>query len=179
MKLSSIKIAALGSVFAFAAVAAQAAQVSAPATIDPTASNTSTLSSIKESVKSAVKDTASKIKFNGFLSTGAAVSSSQAPYEIPGHGTVTNKVGYAANSLLGLQMEAQLSDKLSVVAQVVANGNNIDGNVPYRVNAEWAFLKYKPFENLQVRAGRFRMPLFMYSDTLEVGYSYPWIFAPN
>ncbi|MCH9643507.1 MAG: OprO/OprP family phosphate-selective porin [Gammaproteobacteria bacterium] len=121
----------------------------------------------------------SKIKINGFMSAGAARTTSPVAYGVVQHGEVKNTTNYNALSLIGLQVSANLSPSISVATQLVSNGDNTNGNSAYSVNADYAYLRYQLNNNLQVRAGRFRLPVFMYSETLEVGYSYPWVFLPN
>ncbi len=120
----------------------------------------------------------SRIKINGFLSAGASKTDTAANYNIPGHGSINNKFNFTTNSLAGIQITGNMTQQLSAVIQLVADGDDINGNSPYRINAEWAFLRYAPFESLQFRAGRFRIPAFMYSNTEEIGYTYPWVFLP-
>lgn len=77
-------------------------------------------------------------------------------------------------NLLGLQVTGQVSEKISATAQLIARSEK-----DYEVTAEWAYLTWQATDNGKVRAGRLRTPLYMYSDYLDVGYSYPWISAPN
>ena len=65
-------------------------------------------------------------------------------------------------------------EKITATAQLLARSEN-----DYQVDAEWAYLTWQATDNGKVRAGRLRTPLYMYSDFLDVGYSYPWISAPN
>ena len=121
----------------------------------------------------------SRIHVNGFLSAGVAKTNTTANYNIPDHGSINNNINYTANSLVGLQIIGDITRQFSAVVQLVANGDNTNGNQPYHVKAEWAFLRYAATPGLQFRAGRFRLPAFMYSDTEEVGYTYPWVTLPN
>ncbi|OGO94490.1 MAG: hypothetical protein A3F41_05885 [Coxiella sp. RIFCSPHIGHO2_12_FULL_44_14] len=123
--------------------------------------------------------TKSRIQINGFLSAGASQTTTKTNYSIPGHGSVNNETNYMANSLIGAQITANMTHDLAAVLQLLANGNDTDGNKPYRVQAEWAFLRYSPSPAVQLRAGRFRIPALLYSDTEEVGYTYPWVTLPN
>ena len=121
----------------------------------------------------------SRIHINGFLSAGGASTNTSADYLVPSHGTIDNHFNFAANSLIGLQFTADLARSLQVVTQFVADGDDTNGNVAYRVNAEWAYLRYSVTPGFQVRTGRFRLPAFLYSETQQVGYSYPWVQLPN
>jgi predicted porin len=46
------------------------------------------------------------------------------------------------------------------------------------VKADWAFASYKLNNNVSVRAGRVRLPLYLASEYVEVGYAYPWVRPP-
>ncbi len=121
----------------------------------------------------------SRIHINGFLSAGIAWTNSSSNYIVPNHGTIDNSVGAAPLSLIGLQFTADLLNHLQVITQFVGDGDNTNGNTAYRVNVEWAFLRYVFNDNYQVQAGRFRLPAFLYSQTEQVGFSYPWVILPN
>lgn len=120
----------------------------------------------------------SRIKIDGFMSAGMAHINSQRDYLIPDHGAVGNNYNFNALSLLGLQFTANLVENLSVVAQVVANGDNTNGNHAYSVNLDYGYARYE-IKGFEFRAGRFRLPAFMYSATQEIGYTFPWITLPN
>lgn len=77
-------------------------------------------------------------------------------------------------SLFALQVSSDISDKLSATAQVLGRGRD-----DYDVEFEWAYLSYKISPSLTLVAGRSRLPLFTYSSSLDVGYTYHWITAPG
>ncbi|MGE5452359.1 MAG: hypothetical protein ACM3VZ_11030 [Acidobacteriota bacterium] len=80
-----------------------------------------------------------------------------------------------ADSRLGLQLNYQANDKLEWVGQVVAR-EKADARVFNSV--EWAFLKYHPTDDTQLRLGRVGLDLFMLSDYRSVGYAYNWVRPP-
>ncbi|QSX32122.1 hypothetical protein JYB87_10015 [Shewanella avicenniae] len=82
-------------------------------------------------------------------------------------------VTFKPASLLGLQANYQFSDKLSVTAQGVLTASETRDS-----DLEWLYLTWTPADNLTIRAGRQRGPFFLYSDSIDVGYSYPWINLP-
>jgi len=43
---------------------------------------------------------------------------------------------------------------------------------------EWAYGSYNFSEKLSLQLGRKRLPLFYYSETQDVGFSYPWVHLP-
>jgi hypothetical protein len=100
-------------------------------------------------------------------------------YVIPERGTISNKVGFAANSLVGLQFTGNITSTLSAVAQFVSSGSDLGGHDSFTIQTQWAFVRYRPNNQWQLRAGRMRIPLFAYSDTQEIAYTYPWVFLPN
>ena len=44
---------------------------------------------------------------------------------------------------------------------------------------EWAFVRYRPLDGLDVRLGRLGTDIFMLSDYRQVGYALPWIRPPH
>lgn len=121
----------------------------------------------------------SRVHIDGFLSAGAAWTDSSSKYVVPNHGTIDNAINCAPLSLVGLQFTADLARHLQAVTQLVGDGDNTNGNTAYRVNVEWAFLRYSLNNNYQIQAGRYRLPAFLYSQTQQVDFSYPWVILPN
>ena len=81
---------------------------------------------------------------------------------------------FDAESVVGLQAQAVISDKLRGTVQMVAKSyNNYDAAI------DWAYLSYDLTPNLTLNAGRFRLPLYYYSDFLDVGYAYYWVRPPT
>lgn len=81
-----------------------------------------------------------------------------------------------ADSRLGLQLNYQSSDRLEWVGQVVAR-EKADNRVFNSV--EWAFVKYRPTDDTEVRLGRIGLATFMLSDYRNVGYAYHWVRPPT
>lgn len=121
----------------------------------------------------------SRIKINGFMSAGVAHINSGKNYQIPDHGRVGDTYNFNALSLLGLQISAKVYKGLTVVAQLVANGDDTNGNTAYSVNLDYGYARYAFNNNYAIRAGRFRLPAFMFSATQEIGYTFPWVTLPN
>ncbi len=82
------------------------------------------------------------------------------------------------DSILGAQLSWLHDSGLGFTAQGVARGHSLTGDDPYQPQTEWFFASWQPSDALRVRVGRLRTPLFMYSESLEVGYAYPWV-EPN
>ncbi|GEA01438.1 hypothetical protein KUL17_03350 [Alteromonas sp. KUL17] len=77
-------------------------------------------------------------------------------------------------SVFGLQVRGDVSDKLSATAQLVGRGSE-----DYDADFEWAYMTYVLNNNFNISAGRLRMPLFKYSASLDIGYSYHWLTPPD
>jgi hypothetical protein len=78
-------------------------------------------------------------------------------------------------SLLGVQLRKDFSPTFSATAQLVMRALNPNrGSAP---TLDWAYLTWQPSEDSPwtFQAGRFRIPLYYYSDYLYIGYAYPWV----
>lgn len=113
---------------------------------------------------------ASDINFSGFISVGGSI--------------VDDKNGLAGygeddlvldDNLLGLQVSGKVAEKITATAQLIARS----GDTSYQLNSEWAYLTWQVADNTKLRMGRLRTPFYMYSDSLDVGYSYTWITPPR
>jgi len=71
-------------------------------------------------------------------------------------------------------VRGDVSDKLSATAQLVGRGSD-----DYDADFEWAYMTYVLNNNVNISAGRLRMPLFKYSASLDIGYSYHWLTPPD
>jgi len=78
-------------------------------------------------------------------------------------------------SRAGLQGTVFLADEFSATAQLLVRGERSS----YEAELEWAYLSYQATDSLELRAGRLRLPAFLLSESLDVGYSYPWIRLPS
>lgn len=83
-----------------------------------------------------------------------------------------------SDTVLGLQLDAQINNKFSIMGQVVSRGFSYDDKDDYELTTDWLTLNYQIDSNKRVRIGRVQSPLFLYSDTLEIGYSYVWARPP-
>ncbi|WP_350431098.1 hypothetical protein ABIS04_11085 [Shewanella sp. H8] len=107
---------------------------------------------------------ADKVKLNGFIS-GAYISSDNDA----GYNNADTGANFTEESKFGLQATFDISDNTQAVLQLMMRGK-----YDWEVEAEWAYLSHR-FENgIKVRGGKLRVPLFMYSDYLDVGYAQPF-----
>ena len=77
-------------------------------------------------------------------------------------------------SLIGLQADYQIFDQLSVTGQFIGHSGDERGS-----GVEWLYLTYEPTRSTQIKIGKQRTPFFNYSDSIDVGFAYPWITLPH
>ncbi|MDP2570612.1 hypothetical protein Q8W40_00350 [Vibrio penaeicida] len=114
---------------------------------------------------------ADKISFNGFASVNMQVANNN-----HGFAYSTDKIKFDEGSLIGLQSKFAINDSTSATVQLVARGTKKESWNP---DIEWAFVSHQFTPNLKVRGGKLRLPLFMYSDYLEVGYAQVGVRVPT
>ena len=118
--------------------------------------------------------------FSGFGSAGL-VHSSERQADFTSSQLKPDGAGYSHNwsadvdSLLGAQITAKLTPRLSAVLQVISE-QNYDNS--YRPHVEWANIQYRITPDLSVRVGRTVLPTFLFSGTRKVAYTYPWVRPP-
>lgn len=109
------------------------------------------------------------IRINGFANLVAGVTSSDD--NLYGF---DEDINFATGSLFALQVSGDINGKMTATAQLIARGDD-----DFSVDFEWAYVTYQATDDLSISAGRFRVPLFRYSSSLDVGYSYHWIAPPQ
>lgn len=126
----------------------------------------------------------------GILAALAAVSTQAQGVQINGFGqivagTVTDGTSFPAaaydtdldfreESLFALQVRGDLNENWSATAQLVARGAD-----DFDPEFAWAYLGWNGGNGWSAKLGRQRLPLYRYSDFLEVGFAYPWLRVPT
>lgn len=111
----------------------------------------------------------SNITVNGFFTLSAGMASNDA-----GYAGYDETLDYVPETKIGLQASFEVTESTFLVAQLVARAEQ-----HWRPEMEWAFLSHTFDNDLTVRAGRLRVPLYMYSDYLEVNFAQPWLRPPE
>ena len=78
-------------------------------------------------------------------------------------------------SKFGAQLSYGVTDTVGLTLQTTAKAY---GN-EWKANLEWAYLSWQSTDNLMMRFGRLRTPVYMYSESIDVGFSYPWLRLPD
>jgi len=110
-----------------------------------------------------------KVRLNGFFSTGYTRSNNDAGYD-----EATEQSDLETLSLFGLQTTFALGRNTDAVMQLVSRGNE-----DWDTELEWGYLRHQFANGSELRAGKMRLPLFMESETLEIGYGQPWARPPE
>jgi hypothetical protein len=109
-----------------------------------------------------------EINWNGFMTVGAGMTLDRAET----YAGYDNNLSFEPDTLLGLQAQSDLGENLSVTGQLLARAENDS------VEAEWLYLSYQATPSLRLNFGRQRLPFFLYSDYLDVGYAYHFLRPP-
>jgi len=88
-------------------------------------------------------------------------------------GVYTPDISLKPDSKVGLQGSLTFSNHFSATAQVV--GRLADGAA---VDLEWAYVTYDASPAWTFQVGRKRLPLYYFSASQDVGYTYPWVRLP-
>lgn len=75
---------------------------------------------------------------------------------------------FNADSVAALQADWRLSPRWSATVQLKAAPSE-SSDSQWRLRPAWAFLGWRPADAWLVRAGRMRLPLYMYSESMDVG----------
>jgi len=128
---------------------------------------------------------ASDVRINGFISVVGGTTLSEGnnlttgnkstfQSNAPTNGRYDDDISFKPDTIFGLQVSSNLGEGLSVTGQITgAGGEDFDANVA------WAYLTYEFNDAWSMMAGRQRIPFFMNSDYLDVGYAYHWMRPPT
>jgi len=110
-------------------------------------------------------------ELHGFFTTGYARSDSSVPYL----NSITNSGTFSEVSDAGAQISAQVSPRLNVKLQFLAQGSQ---DASFTPEFDLAEAQYVLSSGHEVLGGRLRLPLFLISDYRYVGTLYPWTIPP-
>lgn len=117
---------------------------------------------------------AADYSFSGFGTLGFAKSDRPYRYQrfVDDNGT------YRRDSVAGVQLDALLTPSLGATVQALAtpstsNDTQFDGTLA------WAFVSWRPSNDWLFRLGKQRIPLYLYSQTYNVGTTYEFLRLPT
>lgn len=91
-------------------------------------------------------------------------------------GSYDGAMEWQTDSLLGAQWQSRWSHTFDTSVQLVAK-ERFDNSPENAI--EWAFVRYRPIDGLDIRVGRMGTDIFMLSDYRQVGYAFPWVRPPH
>jgi len=124
------------------------------------------------SLKNAIEDTSSKLRISGYMSAGMVYSEEDA-VSGDGQNEFENEFTYRTDAKAGVQFDYRLSPEWTATLQLTTAGKS-----DWSVDTDYAYLKWQAQDWLAIRAGRLRLPFFMYSESINVGFTYPWARPP-
>jgi hypothetical protein len=117
-----------------------------------------------------MEDLDERIEFSGFGRVVAGyLDESKAAFQ-----EYENEVDLSQQSLIALQTDFKISNSLSISSQLLAHSSE-----ERESGVEWLYLSYQPNDNWRFNIGKLRTPFFRYSETIDVGFAYPWISPPQ
>ena len=112
--------------------------------------------------------------WSGFGTIGYAESNSKYTYQryIDDDGT------WRRDTVLAGQLDLRFNPQWSATLQVKASPADND-DTRWRAEPAWAFVAWRPNNDWLVRAGKFRAPMYLYSESLDVGVSHDMVRLPH
>jgi hypothetical protein len=114
-------------------------------------------------------------QFNGFGTVGITHMGGEDDYDYGIQGQTND--GWRGDQLskLGVQMQYGITDTLSVTSQLATKAQQDS----WGADLTALYLAWQANDNLTLRGGRLGTPVYMFSETLNVGFSYPWLRLPE
>lgn len=126
-----------------------------------------------------VSELSESLRVNGFMTFGGSTVDREGvffkAYKSQPDGATKGQVDWETNSLIGLQVEYDFTDKLGITLQGVSRKNR-NGN--FSPDLAWAYLTYHTDEYLDIRLGRFLLPLYRNSELQFINYTRTWAINP-
>lgn len=116
---------------------------------------------------------AAELSWSGFATLGYAQS--DADFTLQRH--ISDDGGWRRDSVLAGQLDAKLSPNWSATAQLRL-GPALKDDRGWDVEARWAFVAWRPNNDWLLRAGRLRVPLYLHSETLDIGAAHDFVRLP-
>jgi len=117
---------------------------------------------------------AAELSWSGFATAGYAISDRDYTYEryVDRSGTLMR------DSLAGAQLVAELAPRWSATVQATV-APSVSNDQRWDARLQWAFLSYRLSNDTLLRAGKLRMPMYLFSENMQVGASYDVMHLPT
>lgn len=108
---------------------------------------------------------ASDAKWNGYLNTIGSISNSETEYD----DDISENSTFSKTNF-GLAVSKRINSKLSIAGQLHGEKDAF--------NFDWGYANYRISDALTAKAGKMKYPGALYTDTLDIGTTYPWVTPP-
>lgn len=85
-----------------------------------------------------------------------------------------SKDGAFRGTMLGLNLNTAIDDRVSLAAQFLATQEDND----YATHLDWGFVAISMTDEFRLRAGKIKFPTGIVNEYVSVGNAYPWITPP-
>lgn len=116
---------------------------------------------------------ATDLSWSGFGTVGYAISDQSYRYQR----FIDNQGSFERDSIFGVQMNATFSPQWGASLQATAAPSSSSDN-SWAATASWAFLSWRPSNDLLLRAGKLRVPMYLNSENMNVGATFDFMRLP-
>lgn len=113
------------------------------------------------------------VSVHGFGTIGATYMGGEERTFGPKDG-IDEGVSFKEDTKIGAQIRYMATDNLSFAAQAKVEAINEE----FKPKVSWAYGSYRFNDSLTVRVGRLATPVYLKSDSLDIGYTYSWARPP-
>lgn len=85
----------------------------------------------------------------------------------------TEDIDWKPDTMFAVQVSADVSDNLVFVGQLVSKGAD-----DFKPELDWLYARYNFSNELYILVGRRSLPMYYFSEFMEVAYAYPWVRPP-
>ena len=117
---------------------------------------------------------AADYSFSGYGTLGYAKSDKPFGYQrfIDDGGTLKR------DTVFGAQLDARFENQIGATVQLKA-APSLSSDSKYDATVAWAFLSYRPSNDWLLRAGKLRIPLYLNSETTDIGATFDFARLPT
>ena len=91
-----------------------------------------------------------------------------------GAGKYVDGIELQSESRLGIQADYKINPDWNITGQLMVRGVN-----EFKPELEWFYASYKLTAESTLKVGRMRLPVYHFSDYMDVGVAYPWLRVPS
>lgn len=117
---------------------------------------------------------AQELSWSGFGTLGYAQSNRDFTYQR----FIDRNGGFERDTLFGVQADLRLTPQWSATVQLRA-APALKSDSRWDLTPAWAFVAWRPTDDWLLRAGRVRAPLYLYSESMEVGQTHDMARLPT